>query len=145
MTQLTFPVKAQSQLEEKFLEFHAKHPEVYAALSDLAHQWRRHRPHARLGIKMLMERVRWELALGAKDETPRLNNNHSAFYARLLMAQEPALEGMYFLKKQRYESTICWEAGHPVKRRRKTPGYRLFDTHWMMRPMTSHDRHRPIA
>jgi len=33
MTQLTFPVKAQSQLEEKFLEFHAKHPEVYAALS----------------------------------------------------------------------------------------------------------------
>ena len=106
MTQLTFPVKAQSQLEEKFLEFHAKHPEVYAALSDLAHQWRRHRPHARLGIKMLMERVRWELALGARDESPRLNNNHSAFYARLLMAQEPALEGMFFLKKQRYESTI---------------------------------------
>ena len=33
MTQITFPVKAQSQLEEKFLEFHAKHPEVYAALS----------------------------------------------------------------------------------------------------------------
>ena len=55
---------------------------------------------------MVIERVRWELALGARDETPRLNNNHSAFYARLLMAQEPALEGMFFLKKQRYESTI---------------------------------------
>jgi hypothetical protein len=55
---------------------------------------------------MVIERVRWELSLGAKDETPRLNNNHSAFYARLLMAQEPALEGMFFLKKQRYESTI---------------------------------------
>ena len=107
MTQLTFPVKAQSQLEEKFLEFHAKHPEVYAALSRFAHQWRdRKGPDARLGIKMVIERVRWELALGARDETPRLNNNHSAFYARLLMAQEPALEGMFFLKKQRYESTI---------------------------------------
>ena len=92
MTQLTFPVKAQSQLEERFLEFHAKHPEVYA--------------DARLGIKMVIERVRWELSLGAKDETPRLNNNHSAFYARLLMAQEPALAGIFFLKKQRYESTI---------------------------------------
>ena len=107
MTQLTFPVKAQSQLEEKFLEFHAKHPEVYAALSKFAHQWRdRKGPDARLGIKMVIERVRWELSLGAKDETPRLNNNHSAFYARLLMAQEPALAGIFFLKKQRHESTI---------------------------------------
>jgi len=107
MTQLTFPVKAQSQLEEKFLEFHAKHPEVYAALSRFSNQWRdRKGPDARLGIKMVIERVRWELALGARDESPRLNNNHSAFYARLLMAQEPALEGMFFLKKQRYESTI---------------------------------------
>ena len=107
MTQLTFPVKAQSQLEERFLEFHAKHPEVYSALSRFAHQWRdRKGPDARLGIKMVIERVRWELALGARDESPRLNNNHSAFYARLLMAQEPALEGMFMLKKQRYESTI---------------------------------------
>ena len=107
MTQLTFPVKAQSQLEEKFLEFHAKHPEVYSALSRFSNQWRdRKGPDARLGIKMVIERVRWELALGARDESPRLNNNHSAFYARLLMAQEPALEGMFMLKKQRYESTI---------------------------------------
>ena len=107
MTQLTFPVKAQSQLEEKFLEFHSKHPEVYAALSKFAHQWRdRKGPDARLGIKLVSARVRWELSLGAKDETPRLNNNHSAFYARLLMAREPALDGMFFLKKQRYESTI---------------------------------------
>ena len=107
MTQLTFPVKAQSQLEEKFLEFHAKHPEVYSALSKFAHQWRdRKGPDARLGVKMVLERVRWELGLGARDESPRINNNHSAFYARLLMTQEPALEGMFFLKKQRYESTI---------------------------------------
>ena len=107
MTQLTFPVKAQSQLEEKFLEFHAKHPEVYAALSKFAHQWRdRKGPDARLGVKMVLERVRWELGLGAKDESPRINNNHSAFYARLLMTQEPELEGMFMLKKQRYESCI---------------------------------------
>ena len=125
MTQLTFPVKAQSQLEEKFLEFHAKHPEVYAALSRFSNQWRdRKGPDARLGIKMVIERVRWELALGARDETPRLNNNHSAFYARLLMAQEPALEGMFFLKKQRYESTISTKEepeGEPPNLQDKLP------------------------
>jgi len=125
MTQLTFPVKAQSQLEEKFLEFHAKHPEVYSALSKFAHQWRdRKGPDARLGIKMVIERVRWELALGAKDESPRINNNHSAFYARLLMAQEPALEGMFFLKKQRYESTISTKEereGEPPNLQDKLP------------------------
>ena len=125
MTQLTFPVKAQSQLEEKFLEFHAKHPEVYAALSRFSNQWRdRKGPDARLGIKMVIERVRWELALGARDESPRLNNNHSAFYARLLMAQEPALEGMFFLKKQRYESTISAKEereGEPPNLKDKLP------------------------
>ena len=125
MTQLTFPVKAQSQLEEKFLEFHAKHPEVYSALSRFAHQWRdRKGPDARLGIKMVIERVRWELALGARDETPRLNNNHSAFYARLLMAQEPALAGIFFLKKQRYESTISAKEereGEPPNLKDKLP------------------------
>ena len=125
MTQLTFPVKAQSQLEERFLEFHAKHPEVYAALSRFAHQWRdRKGPDARLGIKMVLERVRWELGLGAKDESPRINNNHSAFYARLLMAQEPALEGMFFLKKQRYESTISTKEereGEPPNLQDKLP------------------------
>ena len=107
MTQLTFPVKAQSQLEVDFFIFHAKHPEVYAALSRFAHQWRdRKGPGARLGVKMVIERVRWELALGDRDASPRLSNNHSAFYSRLLMAQEPDLEGMFVLKKQRYESTI---------------------------------------
>ena len=126
MTQLTFPHELKhSQLEEKFLEFHAKHPEVYAALSRFAHQWRdRKGPDARLGIKMVIERVRWELALGARDETPRLNNNHSAFYARLLMAQEPALEGMFMLKKQRYESTISVKEereGEPPNLKDKLP------------------------
>jgi hypothetical protein len=107
MTQLSFSVTAQSQLEEKFLEFHSKHPEVYAALSKFAHEWRHRKgPGARLGIRVVIERVRWELGLGAEDETPRLNNNHAAFYARLLMAQEPRLEGLFILKKQRYESTI---------------------------------------
>ena len=107
MTQLSFSVTAQSQLEEKFLEFHRRHPEVYAALSRFSHQWRdRKGPAAKLGIRVVIERVRWELGLGAEDETPRLNNNHAAFYARLLMTQEPRLEGMFMLKKQRYESTI---------------------------------------
>jgi hypothetical protein len=105
MTQLAFPTSG--HLERKFNEFNNKHPEVYQALSRFANQWRNRKgPDARLGIKMVMERVRWELALGSNGKEPRLNNNHAAFYARLLMDQEPRLRGLFAMRQQRVQASI---------------------------------------
>lgn len=99
----------QGKLEQKFWEFHAAHPEVYRALVSFARQWRgRKGPEAQIGIGALYERARWEIWFDslADAEPPRLSNNHRAFYARLIMARCPDLEGIFQLKQQRVQASI---------------------------------------
>lgn len=80
-------------LTERFRQFHEGHPHVYDTLARLAREWVG-RTGGRVGIAALWERMRWELSVETT-ETPRLNNSYRAFYARLLMAQEPDLAGVF--------------------------------------------------
>jgi hypothetical protein len=92
----------QGNLERAFWQFHDEHPEVYRVMLRCSRDWRaNHGPDARLGAKKLFEQVRWELHLQLGDEFPKLNNNHTAFYARLLMHQHRELAGMFQLRQQR--------------------------------------------
>lgn len=78
----------------KFAEHHAANPQIYDALRRFALEAKRSgRP--RIGIKMLYERVRWHTTVETRDDTFKLNNNWHAFYARLLMQQEPELQGFF--------------------------------------------------
>lgn len=96
------------KLEQAFWEFHSANPKVYSLLVKFAHQWRQKRgDQAMLGISELFERVRWEVALATvEDENFKLNNNHRAFYARLIMDRHPELDGIFRLRRQRLQSTI---------------------------------------
>lgn len=94
--QLTLPV--QSKIERAFWEFHAAHPEVYEELRQLALDAKR-RGRDRLGMKMLFEVVRWNRLLRTGDRGFKLNNNFTAYYARLLMEREPELRGMFETRK----------------------------------------------
>tara|TARA_Y100000310_G_scaffold332169_1_gene407238 strand:+ start:512 stop:901 length:390 start_codon:yes stop_codon:yes gene_type:complete len=105
------PLQAQREglLEQKFWEFHRVHPEVYEYIVRFARQWRKSRGDgAHLGIKALFERVRWELYVTSLSEKPppKLNNNHTAFYSRLVMTREPDLVGIFNLRRQRVQSTF---------------------------------------
>jgi hypothetical protein len=98
-----------SRLEEQFWAFHLKHPQVYRALVNLARQWRLRRGlTAKIGIGALYERARWEIAIDglADEEPPRLSNNHRAYYARLILLENPDLTGIFKLKKQRFQATF---------------------------------------
>ena len=113
MVQLAFRPSTRSQLEEKFWEYHIKHPEVYQMLVRFAREWRDRRgAHSVGGMKMLWERVRWEMAINPTvDETFKCNNNHPAFYSRLLMERNPELVGIFHLRRQRVQSSIGPENG----------------------------------
>jgi hypothetical protein len=90
------------KLERAFWQFHDEHPEVYQALLSFAQQWRaQYGPGSRLGAKKLFEQVRWEMNLQLGDQFPKLNNNHTAFYARLLMRRHRELDGLFQLRQQR--------------------------------------------
>ncbi len=72
----------------KFERFHRDNPDVYGVLVRLAREWRSRFGSRRLGMQMLFERARWEIAMATNDPEFRLNNNHAAFYSRLIMRQE---------------------------------------------------------
>jgi hypothetical protein len=92
------------KLEERFLAFHEANPQVYSALKRLARQAIA-RGHRTIGIGMLWEVLRWELFLGAEDpgdpEGYKLNNSYRSRYARLLMANEHDLFGVFETRELR--------------------------------------------
>jgi hypothetical protein len=69
---------------------------VYAKLVKLALDLK-HRGHRKLGIKMLYEVVRWQHYMETTDRASdfKLNNNYTAQYARMIMARNPALDGIF--------------------------------------------------
>lgn len=95
-----------SEIARRFDEFHADNPRVYAVLVRLAREWVNSTGRRKLGIKTLYERARWEIALATSDADFKLNNNFTAFYARLIMAQEPDLDGLFDLRTSEADEWI---------------------------------------
>jgi hypothetical protein len=85
----------------QFLEFHEANPHVYEILVRLAREWVRRTGRHRIGVAILWERMRWELSVQTTAEAPKLNNNHRAYYARLIMAQEPDLNALFEIRRSK--------------------------------------------
>lgn len=100
MTQasLNFLPRAPATLAERFAAFHRLNPHVYRALRDKALRMRRTgRTH--FGIAAIYEAARYDAALETVGEVWKLNNNHRAYYARLLMQLEPELRGFFATRR----------------------------------------------
>ena len=86
-----------------FWEHHIQHPGVYRLLRRLAFQAVQ-AGATRLGMKNLYEVARWNRmmeGLPESDDQFRLNNNWTGMYARLLMENEPALDGLFETRELR--------------------------------------------
>jgi hypothetical protein len=88
--------------ERAFWEFHSQNPHIYEQLERLALQLRRSGVH-RWGMKALWEVCRYELVLrtSASARSFRLNNNHTAYYARLLMERNAELADFFEVRQHR--------------------------------------------
>lgn len=89
-------------IEQRFWRFHARHPEVFAALRRLSLALV-DRGYQHLGIGMLWETLRYNTMLGSTpdEDVYRLNDHYRSRYARLLMETEPRLEGVFELRRLR--------------------------------------------
>lgn len=87
-------------IEERFLSFHARHPEVYDELVRLARQviaaGRR-----RIGIRLLWERMRWTFYIERGRDDFKMNDHFHSRYARMLMEREPDLAGLFETRELR--------------------------------------------
>lgn len=91
------------RLDAEFHRFHAENPHVYSALERLAFKLK-NRGVQRWGVKALWEVLRYELALNTNEPvgTFRLNNNFTAYYARLLMERNPEDLAGFFETRERH-------------------------------------------
>lgn len=90
------PFVPTTSIEADFQAFHAANPWVYTALVRLARDLVE-RGHRRIGIGMLFEVLRWQWALATVDEASefKLNNNYRSRYARMIMARNNSLDGVF--------------------------------------------------
>lgn len=90
-------------IQERFEQYHAAHPEVYAEFVRLA-RLAKAKGHAHIGMKMLGELVRWHFIVDREydaeaEQQYALNNVVLSRYARLIMEQEPDLAGIFQTRK----------------------------------------------
>jgi hypothetical protein len=83
---------------QRFDEFHAANPNVYDTLVRLAREWIDTTGRRKLAIATLFERARWEIALATNDPDYKINNNYKPYYARLIMARNQTLDGLFDLR-----------------------------------------------
>jgi hypothetical protein len=94
------------RLEAAFWQFHRENPVIYKLLSQYAHQ-ALNAGRGRWGIGMIWERMRWYVAVETRDPSGlKLNNNYRSRYARLLMRQEPELEGIFETRRLNGHSVL---------------------------------------
>jgi len=94
-------------MASRFDRFHANNPHVYKNLVNLARKFRDRRPDAVVGIGMLYEVLRWNYYMTTESEEEyKLSNDFRAAYSRLIMRQEPDLEGIFKCKKSAYDETL---------------------------------------
>jgi hypothetical protein len=93
------PDGGNDEIQARFLEFHEAHPEVYDALRRYAFRVMESGRKS-YAIAAVWERLRWfwDFEREEDEEPPKLNNDFRSRYARLLMAREPELSGLFELR-----------------------------------------------
>ena len=87
-------------IEDNFNVFHNRNPHVYKSLVDMAKEYRRQRRSSRVGIATLWEALRWSYLITTTDDAFKLNNSYRALYARIIMANEPELRGLFETRRR---------------------------------------------
>lgn len=89
-------------IAEQFAIFHDINPHVYDNLVRMARDLVA-RGHQRVGVGMLFEVLRWS-SMRTDSEAWKLNNNYRSHYARLIMATEDDLAGVFETRELREEA-----------------------------------------
>ena len=78
----------------KWQRFHRDNPHVYELIKRFTQQ-AIDAGFQHYGIQSVAERVRWHTMIETDGEPLKLNNNHTAYYARLYMEEHPEHDGFF--------------------------------------------------
>lgn len=89
-------------IKDQFIDFHTANPDVYQLFERFTNE-ALDAGLTKIGAKFVWERIRWEILIGttragfcvATRRNLKLNNNFTAWYARLYMAKNPSRIGCF--------------------------------------------------
>jgi hypothetical protein len=96
------PDPLHSRIDRRFLEFHQANPAIYEMIVRFCRDVRKYNAKRRTSIDLIWGRLRWELSIEVNPmglEDYKLNNDFRSRYARLVMAQEPDLDGIFEVRE----------------------------------------------
>ena len=93
-------IKTTGKLVKNFELFHNENPKIYSIAEEIA-VGLKGMGFERSSMKFIFERMRWRYAIQTRGDSYKLNNNYTAFYARVLMRVNPILNGFFSLRNQR--------------------------------------------
>lgn len=89
-----------SKLEADWLRFHAENPEVYRLFCRFAFEVIR-AGHKRYSSDAILHRIRWHTNVETRGAEFKINDHHSAAYARLFLAEHPGHAGFFETRVRR--------------------------------------------
>lgn len=99
-------VKSYDELRLDFIKYHKENPHIWQLLKRFAFE-AKNAGVTKIGISLLIERIRWEVQVVVKSKDGyKINNNHRAFYARRLMRKFPELASLFEIRKQRKKKRV---------------------------------------
>lgn len=86
-----------ADIATSFWDFHARNPHVLIKLKEIAYLVK-NSGKSKFGMKAVFERLRWVSTFETDHDDYKLCNSFTAFYARLLLQEEPDLRGFFSLR-----------------------------------------------
>lgn len=85
----------------KFESYHQANPQVFETLVREARRWMRERPGQKIGINLLVGRVRWVLTLKTQTDADgfKINDHFAPYYSRLMVHRHPEFADLFDLRR----------------------------------------------
>lgn len=110
----------QEQIIEELEKFLRKNPHVWALFERFTFE-AIHAGMTRFGAALLVNRIRWETSIETRSETVKINQNFTAYLARMFMLKHPEHDHLFRRRVCRSAERPAGEGG-VVLDRRPDPG-----------------------
>ena len=84
---------------EEFQKYHETNPQVYEMFKRFAFELINSNVKS-TGVRLVIERIRWETTIQTEGDAFKLNNNWSPYYSRMFMKDYPQHKGFFRVRKQ---------------------------------------------
>lgn len=101
---------AKDNLQKQFELFHKQNPHVLDTIIRIAAHLKDEKNFRRCGMRLIFNHLRWLYAIKTEGDEYKINNNHSPYYARTIMALRKDMEGFFSVRKTNMSFVPDWDA-----------------------------------